>query len=187
MKTKTKLIAVSLSVLLFSSLLAVTLYSPLEINLPRVFAQEAPPSCTAKDWKDEDVSGTFLRSECAEVKLQEPQTFYRYYGGQAKKRGSYLTTDQYQTNVKAIQELALNQNWGNDANKMVSVKVPAGTTVYQGIAAPQTPSSCYPGGGQQTFIQDSRNPELVWTEEPDLTVQNFNCPQQEPSENPDTK
>ncbi len=105
-----------------------------------------------------------------------PQTFFRYYHDDSNKKGRYLTTDQYQTNEEVIKNLALNQAWGNKAEKMLSITLPAGTTVYQGIVAPQIPASCYPGGGQQIFIEDSRNPNLFWTEGPDLTVQPFTCP-----------
>ncbi len=105
-----------------------------------------------------------------------PQTFFRYYSSETNKKGRFLTTDQYQSNVDVIKNLALNQTWGNKAEKMLSITLPAGTIVYQGIVAPQNPASCYPGGGQQTFIEDSKAPNLFWTEGPALTVQSFTCP-----------
>jgi hypothetical protein len=58
----------------------------------------------------------------------------------------------------------------------VTVTLPAGTTVYQGIVAPQNPASCYPGGGQQTFIKDSRDPNIKWSEGESITVEPFSCP-----------
>ena len=94
----------------------------------------------------------------------------------ARQQGRYLTTEQYQTNAEAIRNLALKQEWGNKAEKMGSVTLPAGTIVYQGIAAPQIPASCYPGRGQQTFLKDSRDPNLSWIQGPTLSQETFTCP-----------
>jgi hypothetical protein len=170
-----KSVSVSLSLVVLGSLLAVTLSPRLEINRQRVFAQEAPSSCPLPT----EIAVTFLSSKCKKVKLLMPQTFFRYYSNESNKKGRYLTTEQYQTNVEAIANLALDQTWGNKAEKMLSITLPAGTTVYQGIVAPQTQNltSCYyAGGGQQTFIEDSKDPNLVWTEGPILTLQPFICP-----------
>lgn len=169
---KIKSIAASLSLGVFGSLLAVTLSPSWEINRQGVSAQEATSLCPLPD----NIAITFLGAKCKKVKLLMPQTFFRYYDNDTNKTGRYLTTGQYQTNIDVISNLALNQEWGNKAEKMLSITLPAGTTVYQGIVAPQVPASCYPGGGQQTFIEDSRDPNLFWTEGPDLTVQPFTCP-----------
>ena len=167
-----KSVSASLSLVLFGSILAVTLSPPLEINRQRVFAQEVASSCPLLA----DIAVTFLDSKCKKVKLLMPQTFFRYYSNETNKKGRYLTTEQYQTNVEAIANLALNQTWGNKAEKILSITLPAGTTVYQGIVAPQNPTSCYPGGGQQTFIEDSKDSNLFWTQGPILTLQPFTCP-----------
>ena len=167
-----KSVSASLSLVVFGSLLAVTLSPPLEINRQRVFAQEVASSCPLLA----DIAVTFLDSKCKKVKLLMSQTFFRYYSNETNKKGRYLTTEQYQTNVEAITNLALNQTWGNKAEKILSITLPAGTTVYQGIVAPQNPTSCYPGGGQQTFIEDTKDSNLFWTEGPILTLQPFTCP-----------
>ena len=169
---KIKSVAVSLSLSLFGSLLAVTLSQTLEISRQRVFAQEVTSLCPLPD----NIAITFRDSKCKKVQLQMPQTFFRYYSSDTNKKGRYLTTEQYQTNVEVIKNLALKQAWGNRAEKMLSITLPAGTIVYQGIVAPQIPASCYPGGGQQTFIKDSEDPSLFWTEGPSLTLQPFTCP-----------
>ncbi len=135
-------------------------------------AQTAPSSCPLPA----DIAITFLNSECKEIKLEKAQDFYRYFGNNVSKYGRYLTSDQYKTNVEAIKKLALNQDWGNPATKKVTVTLPAGMTVYQGIAAPQNPATCYPGGGQQTFIKDSRDATIKWSDGEDVTVQSFSCP-----------
>lgn len=167
-----KSVSVSLGLVVFGGLLTGTLSSQLDINRQRVFAQEVASSCPLPA----EISVTFLSSKCKKVKLLMPQTFFRYYSNDTNKKGRYLTTDQYQTNADVIANLALNQTWGNKAEKMLSVTLPAGTIIYQGIVAPQTPVSCYPGGGQQTFIEDSKDPNLFWVEGPTLTLKPFTCP-----------
>lgn len=164
--------AISLSLVLFGSLSAVALSLPFQNSAQKVLAQEVSPSCPLPV----AIAITFLDSKCKKVKLLMPQTFFRYYSSETNRKGRYLTTDQYQTNVEVIRNLALNQAWGNKAEKMLAVTLPAGTTVYQGIVAPQNPSSCYPGGGQQTFIEDSKDPNLSWAEGPTLTLQPLSCP-----------
>ena len=79
--------------------------------------------------------------------------------------------------MEAIRNLALDQKWipPNQATKVVSVTLPAGTTVYQGIVAPQNPADCYPGGGQQTFIKDSRDANIQWGEGRAITVTSLSC------------
>lgn len=122
------------------------------------------------------VAVTFLDSKCTRVVLSQPQTFYRYFSSDSNRYGRYLTTDRHTVNVEAIQALALHQDWGNRATRQLTVTVPAGTAVFQGIVAPQTPAACYPGGGQQTFIENTRDPQLVWVEGPAMTVKEFTCP-----------
>jgi len=111
------------------------------------------------------------------VTLEKPQTFFRYYSDENSKKGRFLTTDEYATNVEAIRNLALDQKWNppNQATKVVSVTLPAGTTVYQGIVAPQNPPYCYHGGGQQTFIKDSRDANIQWGEGRGLTLTSLWC------------
>jgi hypothetical protein len=39
-----------------------------------------------------DIAITFLNSECKEVKLENAQDFYRYFGNNVSKYGRYLTS-----------------------------------------------------------------------------------------------
>jgi hypothetical protein len=129
-----------------------------------------------------DIAATFLGSKCIKVTLRMPQTFFRYYSDPKYSKGRYLTTDQFDLNTVVISRLALNQAWGNSAKKMLSVTLPAGTVVYQGIVGPQAPVYCYPGGGQQTYlnIDDIRSQtSFVWLEGPDLAVNPFICSEQD--------
>lgn len=188
-----KPVMVSLGLGTFSSLLAIALSQNLKLNPQIALAQAETSQQEETAQQDssqadtasenaascplpEEIAITFLDAECKEVELLMPQTFFRYYSDDTNKKGRYLTTEQYRTNVAVISNLALNQSWGNKAEKMLSITLPAGTIVYQGTVAPQTPASCYPGGGQQTFIKDSRDPSLFWTEGPALDVEPFSCP-----------
>ncbi|BCL35265.1 hypothetical protein [Nostoc sp. MS1] len=138
---------------------------------PRVIAQEVAASCPLPT----EIAVTFLNSKCKEVTLKKPHTFYRYYSDSTNKYGRYLTRNLYKTNVEVIRNLALNQSWGNKATTILRVTLPAGTVVYQGIVAPQNPAQCYPGGGQQTFIKDTRDPNIKWVEGENLVVKDFTC------------
>lgn len=130
------------------------------------------PSCPL----DASIAVTFLGSRCQEIVLTAPKTYYRYYSTDRNQRGRYLTTDLYERNVDVIRKLALNQSWGNAATMRITVTVPSGTTVYEGIVAPQEPASCYVGGGQQTFITNSTDPALVWSPGTPMQVEPFQCP-----------
>jgi len=55
-------------------------------------------------------------------------------------------------------DLALNPAWGNTADNVVTIRVPPGTLIYEGVAAPQPISggSSYLGGGNQVIIPKVR-------------------------------
>ena len=133
---------------------------------------QATPACPLPA----NLAVTFLESKCTRVVLSQPTTFYRYFSADTNRYGRYLTTDRFSVNTDVIRSLALHQDWGNKAIRSLAVTVPAGTAVYQGVVAPQTPSACYPGGGQQTFIENSKDPSITWVEGPPLTVKPFSCP-----------
>ena len=126
------------------------------------------------------IAVTFLEGKCTEITLEEPTTFYRYYtlgedGIEKGKYGRYLTTDKFNNNSDVIVKLALDQDWGNKANLIETVTLPAGTTVYQGITSPQNPPDCYPGGGQQTFIIDSKDINIIWSDGEKIDEIEFSC------------
>ncbi len=156
-----------------SKILAAILFLFVLFNSPQVRAQEI--TCPLPS----DIAVTFLNSTCHEVKIKQPKTFYRYYSDNNNKYGRYLTTNQYLNNVDVINKLALNQEWGNKAILAERVTLPAGTTIYRGLVAPVTGRICnylYPGGGQQIFIQDSRDPNIKWSEGINIFVDSFTCP-----------
>ncbi|MHC5859481.1 hypothetical protein [Nostoc sp.] len=167
MKFKSASVCVGLSLLSFS-----VSSLPHFVNSPRVLAQDVSASCPL----EYEVAITFLNSKCQEVKIEQPQTFYRYYSNSGNKYGRYLTADKYKTNVEVIKNLALNQAWGNQATRIETITLPAGTITYQGIVGPQAPAECYPGGGQQTFIKDSKDPNIKWSDGENIVVEKFSCP-----------
>jgi hypothetical protein len=167
MKFKSVSLCIGLTLLSFS-----VSSLPRLINAPKAVAQEVTSSCPLPS----EIAITFLNSECKEVKLEQPQTFYRYYSSSNNKYGRYLTTDKYKTNVEVIKNLALNQAWGNQATMIETITLPAGMTTYQGIVAPQTPKECYPGGAQQTFIENSKDPNIKWSDGENIVVEKFSCP-----------
>lgn len=128
-----------------------------------------------------EIAATFLQATCSRSTLTAPQTFYRYFHSDSNRKGRYLSTDQFRDSSEAIRKLALHQAWGNKAERQLSVTLPAGTVIYQGVVAPQAPSTCYPGGGQQTFIENSKDPAIVWTDGPMLGGPAFSCPATTPT------
>jgi hypothetical protein len=168
MRFKSATVFIGLSILGFS----VSSLPHLVNSSPQVLAQEVSSSCPLAS----DIAVTFLNSKCQEIKLEQPQTFYRYYSSSGNKYGRYLTTDKYKTNVEVIKNLALNQAWGNQATMIETITLPAGMITYQGIVAPQAPAECYPGGAQQTFIKDSKDPNIKWSDGEKLVVEKFSCP-----------
>ncbi|MEB3361013.1 MAG: hypothetical protein VKI42_02680 [Synechococcaceae cyanobacterium] len=136
-------------------------------------AQQLAPNCPLPL----EIAATFANATCTKTTLPAPQTFYRYFHSPQNRYGRYLTTDRFTTNVEVIRKLALNQAWGNRAERELSVTLPAGTVVFQGVVGPQTPVACYPGGAQQTFIENSKDPAIVWTDGPALTLLPFQCDQ----------
>lgn len=155
--------------------LAAAAISPLA-SLAGASAQTAPAAPTACPLPPE-IAATFLESKCTRSTLTAPTTFFRYFSSDSNRKGRYLSTDQFKESTEVIRKLALNQAWGNQARRQLSVTLPAGTAIYQGIVAPQAPSACYPGGGQQTFIENSKDPAIVWTDGPELSWQPFSCPE----------
>jgi hypothetical protein len=146
--------------------------APLPLRAQEAVACPLPP----------DIAATFLDAKCIKTTLRMPQTFFRYYSDPKYNQGRYLTTDQFELNTAVIRRLALNQIWGNSAKKMLSVTLPVGTVVYQGIAGPQAPVSCYPGGGQQTYLNIDNirsQTSFVWVDGPDLAVNPFVCAAQD--------
>ena len=92
------------------------------------------------------------------MQIQEPTTFYRVYGGRAGRIRSFWSRTEPSGPLQSQLDLALNPAWGNTADNVVTIRVPPGTLVYEGVAAPQPISggSSYLGGGNQVIIPKVR-------------------------------
>lgn len=105
-------------------------------------------------------SGTYVESV-----LTQDITIYRVYGGGSKELGSFWTYVPPAGPLQSKIDSAL--LYGNSAEHIVAVKVPAGTTIYEGVAASQKvpwppgpgpgagaykPFDMFLGGGSQIYI-----------------------------------
>jgi hypothetical protein len=106
------------------------------------------------------VANSFNGGTYTEEVLNVDTTYYRVYGGQSGKVGSYMTSVSQNGGMQSQMDLALNPEWGNTAKYVTKVTVPAGTTIYQGTAAPQTingGTGYLLGGGNQVYIPEVEN------------------------------
>lgn len=97
----------------------------------------------------EAVAGTFRGGSYIQAVTQEATTLYRAYGGSAGEFGSYWSRTAPTGPLQARIDSALLPQWGNTAEKVSTMTVPKGTTIYEGFAAPQ---GNLMGGGSQIFI-----------------------------------
>lgn len=95
------------------------------------------------------VANTFRGGSYTATTLSEATTFYRAYGGTARQVSSFWTRTPPSGPLQSRIDLALDPRWGNTATQIAEIRVPAGTTVYEGAAASQSGLS---GGGSQVFI-----------------------------------
>lgn len=118
------------------------------------------PNSTVQCAAPDKYVNTFQKSKCVEVTLRYDLKLMRVFSNDNARVGTYFTTTCLISPRYAIRKLALKQEWGNRATKIVEVTVPAGTKIYVGIAAFQNPETLYPGGAQQTVVVDLDN--VVW-------------------------
>jgi RHS repeat-associated protein len=95
------------------------------------------------------IVGTFRGGSYSGLTLNEPTTFYRVYGGTAEELGAFWTRTPQSGGLQSAFDLALDPRWGNNASKIVKIRVPAGTRIFEGAAASQRGLL---GGGSQVFI-----------------------------------
>jgi len=98
---------------------------------------------------DSEVAKTFRSATYDAIELPQPVTLYRVYGGDASQLGTYWSATKPQGSLQAILDSALLPEWGNTVTRVVKIEVPAGTTIYRGVAAPQ---KSLPGGGSQIVL-----------------------------------
>jgi len=98
----------------------------------------------------ESIANTFRSGTYNKVVTQGETTLYRAYGGSAGEIGSYCTRTPPSGPLQSVIDSALDQNWGNTATQVSRIRVPSGTTIYEGYAASQ---GGLVGGGNQIYIE----------------------------------
>jgi hypothetical protein len=97
-----------------------------------------------------NVALTFRSATYVERVTIEPMILYRSYGGRSPMIGPFWTATPPAGPLQSIIDMALNPAWGNNASKVVKIRVPVGTRIFEGATAPQGELL---GGGSQVFIQ----------------------------------
>lgn len=100
----------------------------------------------------ENLANTFRSGTYSEVVLESDTTLYRVYGGSAGKLGTFWSRTAPSGPLQAQIDLALKPEWGNTAENVVKINVPAGTKIFEGIAASQ--GNGLLGGGNQVILQN---------------------------------
>ena len=99
------------------------------------------------------VANTFRGGSYLEHVVNEPVTLYRAYGGGAGKVGPYWSRVKPSGPLQAQLDSALVPSWGNTADKITTIRVPVGTTIFEGAVGPQsTGVGQLLGGGSQVYI-----------------------------------
>lgn len=96
------------------------------------------------------IANTFRSGTYTKNILETDIIIYRTYGGKAGELGSYWTRSKPTGSLQSIIDSALNPIWGNTATNVVKIKVPRGTTFFEGIAEKQ---GSLVGGGNQIWIE----------------------------------
>jgi RHS repeat-associated protein len=97
----------------------------------------------------DDIAQTFRSATYSEITLDKPTTVYRVIGPNGNPAGSYWTRTTPKGPIQSIIDSALKPEWGNTAVYRVRAILPAGTKIYEGVAAAQ---GGLVGGGNQIFI-----------------------------------
>lgn len=96
-----------------------------------------------------DVASTFRSGSYLETVTSQETLLYRVYGGKAGPLSKYWTRTTPSGPLQATTDSALLPKWGNTAQSIATIRVPAGTTIYEGAAAGQ---GGLVGGGSQVVI-----------------------------------
>jgi filamentous hemagglutinin len=109
------------------------------------------------------VASTFRSGSYVEKVAETDVYFYRDYGGKAAVDGRYWTPEPSSGPLQSQLDSAILPEWGNTFESRAVIKVPKGTTYYEGPAAPQTGKvdtfTTLHGGGTQIFLP---KPKMEW-------------------------
>jgi hypothetical protein len=104
---------------------------------------------------DNSIANTFRSGSYTATTLTDTTDLYRSYGGSANSFGSYWTPLQPSGPLQSQLDSALAPQWGNTAQYISTIQVPAGTTIYEGAATTQsTGVGQLIGVGSQVYIQN---------------------------------
>jgi len=96
-----------------------------------------------------EIASTFRSASYRARVLDEPLTVYRVIGDTGRAEGRYWTTLEPRGALQSVIDLAIDQNWRNPAIRVIRAEIPAGTSIYEGITAPQRGLV---GGAVQIYI-----------------------------------
>lgn len=102
----------------------------------------------------QSIAVTFRSATYTGMVLDAPLELYRFYGGKAGPIGGFWSRTRPEGPIQAQIDSALNPAWGNTLQRVSTIVVPAGTTVYDGAAQGQSIAlkGWLQGGGNQVFI-----------------------------------
>lgn len=95
------------------------------------------------------------------IVLDRDLIVYRGHGGDTGPVGRFTTPTYPLDRLDMRQSMAILEEWGNSLTEITTFRIPAGTTIYQGLAERQ---GNLPGWGLQTFIPDIRPEWIILTE-----------------------
>ena len=102
-----------------------------------------------------DIANTFRSGTYNDVITTKPTTLYRVIGDNGRVDGGYWTRTRPEGPLQSVIDSALDQDWGNTATRVVEMEIPAGTRLFEGVAAPQRGLV---GGGNQIYFDRTINP-----------------------------
>ncbi|WP_310657665.1 VENN motif pre-toxin domain-containing protein, partial [Serratia nevei] len=110
-------------------------------------------------------AATFRSGTYKEKVAEQDLYFYRDYGGSAKADGRFWTPEPSKGPLQSQLDSAVLPEWGNSFQNKAIIKIPKGTTYYEGTAAPQTGTKgtlpTVHGGGTQIFLPDPKSDWII--------------------------
>ena len=100
-------------------------------------------------------ASTFRSGNYTDRALTQDTVLYRVIPDDGNPSGAYWTATPPKGPLQSVIDSALDQNWGNTATRVVKANVPAGTRIFEGVAAPQRGLV---GGGNQIVFDRNTNP-----------------------------
>lgn len=113
-------------------------------------------------------ASTFRSGTYTEKVAETDIYLYRDYGGLAKADGRYWTPEPSKGPLQSQLDSAVLPEWGNTFQNQAVIKIPKGTTYYEGAAAAQTGTQgtnpTLHGGGTQVFLPTPQNDWIIKNE-----------------------